>query len=137
MKTQIPWHLPNTQKSVLLKTKESHFSLVWVMEFSIISSCLGKVKVFPIILACQSQTTFNICMKTVNGFYVSNRAKGLSAFESGCGIDSRQLLKFLDIQATTECRFTPKRVYGVMSAVNLALHKDLILKTPEREVRLE
>ena len=89
MKTQIPWHLPNTQKSVLLKTKESHFSLVWVMEFSIISSCLGKVKVFPIILACQSQTTFNVCMETVNGFYVSNGVKGLSVSESGCGIDSR------------------------------------------------
>ena len=26
---------------------------------------------------------------------------------------------------------------GVTSAVNLALHKDLILKTPKREIRLE
>ena len=26
---------------------------------------------------------------------------------------------------------------GVTSTVNLALHKDLILKTPKREVRLE
>ena len=26
---------------------------------------------------------------------------------------------------------------GVMSTVNLALHKDLLLKTPKREVRLE
>ena len=34
----------------LLKVKEFHFSFVWVMEFSIISSCLGIVKVFTIIL---------------------------------------------------------------------------------------
>ena len=39
-----------TQKS-LLYSRESHFSLAWVMEFSIIYSCLGKVKVFPITLA--------------------------------------------------------------------------------------
>ena len=39
----------STQKT-LLYSRESHFSLVWVMEFSIISSCLGKVKVFPITL---------------------------------------------------------------------------------------
>ena len=44
----------HAKKSALLKTTESHYSLVWVMEISIISSCLGKVKVFPIILACQS-----------------------------------------------------------------------------------
>ena len=36
----------STQKSLL----ESHFSLVWVMELSIIYYCLGKVKVFPITL---------------------------------------------------------------------------------------
>ena len=47
-------HLPTMKKSALLKTRESHFSLVWVMECSIVSSCLGKDKVFPIILACQS-----------------------------------------------------------------------------------
>ena len=29
-------------------------SLVWAMEFSIISSCLGKGKVYPIIQPCQS-----------------------------------------------------------------------------------
>ena len=34
----------------LLNAKEFHFSFAWVMEFSIISSCLGIVKVFPIIL---------------------------------------------------------------------------------------
>ena len=38
------------QKSALLKTIEFHFSLVWIMEFSIISLCLGKVKVFLIII---------------------------------------------------------------------------------------
>ena len=35
------------------KPKSPIFTLVWVMEFNIISSCLGKVKVFPIIPACQ------------------------------------------------------------------------------------
>ena len=34
--------------SALLKIRESHLSLVWLMEFSIISPCLGKVKVFLI-----------------------------------------------------------------------------------------
>ena len=34
------------QKSGLLKTWKSHFSLVWVMEFTIISPCLGKGKRF-------------------------------------------------------------------------------------------
>ena len=46
-----PWHLHIIQLSPILKTRESHFSLVWVLEFKIISSCLGKVKVFPITLA--------------------------------------------------------------------------------------
>ena len=44
----------HAKNSALLKTRESHFSLVWVMEFSIVSSYLGKVKAFPPILACQS-----------------------------------------------------------------------------------
>ena len=34
------------QKSGLLKTWKSHFSLVWIMEFTIISPCLGKGKRF-------------------------------------------------------------------------------------------
>ena len=38
-------HLHTIQKSGLLKTWQSHFSLVWVMEFSIISSFLGKDKI--------------------------------------------------------------------------------------------
>ena len=40
-----PLHLHTIQKSGVLKTWLSHFSLVWVMEFSIISSFLGKGKV--------------------------------------------------------------------------------------------
>ena len=35
-------------------------------KFSITFSWLGKVKVFLIILTCQSQSTFNACMKRVN-----------------------------------------------------------------------
>ena len=49
-----------------------------VMELSIIPLFLVKVKVFPIILACQSQLTCNVCMKTVNEFGVSNVAKWLN-----------------------------------------------------------
>ena len=67
----IPWHLHTIQKSALNKTRESPCSFVWVMERSIISLCLGKVKVFLLILACQSQSTFNVCMKTVNEFPVA------------------------------------------------------------------
>ena len=72
---ETPWQLHAFQKLallktrlVLLKTRESQFSLVWVMEFSIISSCLGKAKVFPITLTRQSQSTHvdKVCMKTVN-----------------------------------------------------------------------
>ena len=33
------WSISSTEK------RQSHFSLVWVMRFSIISSCLGKVRV--------------------------------------------------------------------------------------------
>ena len=83
----IPWHLHTMQKSALLKTRESHFSLVWVIEFSIISPCLGKGKVFPIILILI--TPFNVCMKTVNWFYISNWGKWLNIFESGWRFDSR------------------------------------------------
>ena len=40
MKTQTPsWHLHIIQKSSLLKARESHFSLVWLMECDIISPC--------------------------------------------------------------------------------------------------
>ena len=42
---RIPWHLHTIQKSDLLKTWESQFS-VWVIEFTIISTCFGKGKVF-------------------------------------------------------------------------------------------
>ena len=34
------------QKSALLKTRESHFSLAWVIELSIIFSCLSKSQSF-------------------------------------------------------------------------------------------
>ena len=44
--TQIPWHLHTIQKSGSFKTRESHFSLVWVMEFFILSPWLNKVNVF-------------------------------------------------------------------------------------------
>ena len=52
-KHEIPWNINIIQKSALLKTRESHFFVVWVI-LSIISLCLGKVNVFPIILAWQS-----------------------------------------------------------------------------------
>ena len=45
-KNGIPCHLHTIQKYSLLKAIESHFSLLWVMQFSIISSSLGRVKVF-------------------------------------------------------------------------------------------
>ena len=44
--TKYEIHLHAIQKSGLLKTRGSYFSLVWVIEFSIISSCLGKVNIF-------------------------------------------------------------------------------------------
>ena len=39
-------HLHPIQKSGPLKTWEPLFSLAWVMEVSIISTCFGKAKVF-------------------------------------------------------------------------------------------
>ena len=39
---RIPVHFHIIQKSPLLKTRESRFSPVWAIEFSIISSCLNK-----------------------------------------------------------------------------------------------
>ena len=41
----MPWHLDTIQNSGLLKTRESNFFLVWVMDFSIASPCLDKVKI--------------------------------------------------------------------------------------------
>ena len=46
----MPWHLQTIEKSGLLKTWESHLSLVWVMELSTIPTCLGKSKVFSNII---------------------------------------------------------------------------------------
>ena len=54
MKTQNTMALFAIKKSALLKTRESHFSVAWIMELINISLCLGKFKVFAIILACQS-----------------------------------------------------------------------------------
>ena len=44
------------QKSALFKTRESRFCAVWVVQFSVISLCLVKVKVFPLVLACLSDS---------------------------------------------------------------------------------
>ena len=54
-------------KSVSSKPR-SPFFLVQAMEFSIIFSCVYKVIVFLIILACLSKPMFNICMKMLNVF---------------------------------------------------------------------
>ena len=50
----ISWRLPTMKKSALLKNRDFNFSLVLVMKFSFISSFLGKVKVFSVIIACLS-----------------------------------------------------------------------------------
>ena len=42
----IPWHLHTIQKSGPLKTWESRFSNVWIIELAIISTCFGKGQVF-------------------------------------------------------------------------------------------
>ena len=41
----MPWHLYTIQRSDLLKTKESHFSFVWDMDFSIICPSLDEATV--------------------------------------------------------------------------------------------
>ena len=91
-KNGITWHVHTIQKSALLKTRKSHFPLVvWVMEFSIIPSRLGKVKHFPTILDCKSKLKFNVCMKMVNEFYVFITGLNDCVFVyelSDCGIDS-------------------------------------------------
>ena len=43
---EIPWYLHTIQNLRLVKTREFDFSLVWIMEFSNISLCLGKGKDF-------------------------------------------------------------------------------------------
>ena len=73
-----------------------------------------------IFLACQSQSTFNVCMKTENKFYLSLAELNGLAFVyelSGCGTDSccsdlNTVLskEFYDIQLTKRCRFTLKHV---------------------------
>ena len=48
----------------------SDFSVALVLELCITSLCLGKVKVFPMMLACQSYLTFNVLMTAVIEFLV-------------------------------------------------------------------
>ena len=62
----IPWHLHTIQKSGLLKSGESNFSLVWVMEL------LVKENFFLKTLTCQTQLTFSVSMKMVNKLSVSD-----------------------------------------------------------------
>ena len=45
-KHRIPWHLHTIQKSDLLKTRQLHFSLVWVMQSSMIYPCFDKGNIF-------------------------------------------------------------------------------------------
>ena len=49
--------------------RESHFSLVCIMEFRIMFSCLGKLKAFPVNLIRLSLSTFSVCMRTINKLY--------------------------------------------------------------------
>ena len=58
----------------------------------------AKVKVFPIILACQSYSTFNVCMKTVNEFYVFNGTKWLSVCLRTKWLWNQFLLQLLKFQ---------------------------------------
>ena len=85
----IPWHLHTS----LLKAKEFHFSFAWVMEFSIISSCLGIVKVFLIILP---SNLVNVQRLHEKGKFLCVSNGGLAVYGwlfvyelSRCGIDSR------------------------------------------------
>ena len=58
------------QKPGLLKTWKYRFSLVWVMEFSIISPSFNRSKTFSDNSNLQAQLTFNVSMKTVNESYM-------------------------------------------------------------------
>ena len=50
MKTRYTLVPSYSQKNTSTQEKESYFSLVWSLGLSIISSCLSKVKIFPITL---------------------------------------------------------------------------------------
>ena len=54
------------------KIRDCHFSLVWLMEFRITYSCLGKVKVLPINYSLSISADVQVCMKTVNEFCMFN-----------------------------------------------------------------
>ena len=58
------------RQSILLKIRESHFCLFWVMDFIITSPCFGKVKVCFDNPSLTNLVTFNVCMKSVNELYV-------------------------------------------------------------------
>ena len=78
---------------VYSKPRSSIFFFAWVMEFSIISSCLGIVKVFPIILPFNLVDVQRLHEKG-KSFYTFRMGVAiygwLFVYElSGCGIDSR------------------------------------------------
>ena len=57
LKHEIPRHLYHS-KANSNQNRKSHFSLVWVIDFSIISSCLGKFKVFSFFSFYLKKKTF-------------------------------------------------------------------------------
>ena len=68
LKHRVSWHLDIVQKSTLL----SHFYFVCLIKFSIISPCLGKVKVLILIILVDVQRlhengTLILCVS--NGVY--------------------------------------------------------------------
>ena len=126
-KHRILWHLHIVQKSPLLKTRESYFSLVWLMEFSIYISVFGLSQSFsdisslPILVGVQ--------LLHENGKWilcVSNGATWLSVCLQTNWLWNRFLLQLLadiptvsskehfDIQATAESTFTVKCVCDMM-----------------------
>ena len=60
MKTRNPAISSYRSKAISTGKEETIFSLVWVIAFSIMSSSLGKVKVFPVTLTRQSKPNFNV-----------------------------------------------------------------------------
>ena len=81
-KNGILWHLYTIQESVLFKTRKAHFCLVSIMEFSIISSCLGKVKVsLPVLVDVQrlhENDKFRLQLLAVNLRYSACFEQGTS-----------------------------------------------------------
>ena len=76
----VTWEASQIRSMSNIVSENKSISLVWVMELNIISSCLGKVKVFLVILLCSLVSTVNVWMRRVNGW--------VFVYElSGCGID--------------------------------------------------